>query len=62
MNLTEFAHIKPVCLPSAGAEFTGEATVSGWGKMETDGDMTSWWNIVTYDMNSPLCAGSMMLM
>ena len=62
MNLTEFAHIKPVCLPSAGAVFTGEATVSGWGKMETDGDKTSWWNIVTYDMNSPLCAGSMMLM
>ena len=30
ISLTEYPNIKPACLPSQDAEFTGDAIVSGW--------------------------------
>ena len=46
MALDQYPNIKPVCLPSQGAEFTGyTATVTGWG--ENDNYLhNSWLNEV----------------
>ena len=41
ISLTEFPHIKPVCLPSPGSLFPGAATVSGWGTLAHGGHMTA---------------------
>ncbi|XP_042856592.1 serine proteinase stubble-like [Penaeus japonicus] len=38
ISLTDYAGIKPVCLPSPVADFTGRnATVTGWGKLSYTG-------------------------
>ena len=41
MSLTEYPNIKPACLPEAGALFTGEAIVSGWGHVALESHGTS---------------------
>ena len=35
VSLTEYPHIKPACLPAAGALFHGEATLTGWGSVDS---------------------------
>ena len=35
ISLTAFPNIKPACLPASGALFTGPATVTGWGNVNT---------------------------
>ena len=43
--LDKYPHIKPVCLPDAGATFVGDAVVSGWGSVNVDINsitMNSW--------------------
>ena len=42
ISLTAFPNIKPACLPAAGALFTGPATVSGWGNVNTGSYSNSW--------------------
>lgn len=46
ISLTDYAHIKPACLPTEEAVLTGEATVSGWGNLATDTISTTWLNHV----------------
>jgi len=43
--LDKYPHIKPACLPDAGATFDGEAVVTGWGSVNADINsitMNSW--------------------
>jgi hypothetical protein len=48
VDLTAFPHIKPACLPAAGATFPDTpATVSGWGTLGSGGDLVAWLNKVT---------------
>ena len=44
VSLTDFPNIKPVCLPEPGAQFPGEAIVSGWGTETSGGYLTSYLN------------------
>ena len=75
VSLTDYPHIKPACLPSAGANFSGaEAVVSGWGTVNSSSHLNSWLHEVSvkvyedgdcgdYDSNlitdDMLCAGLM---
>jgi len=36
VSLDKYPHIKPACLPDAGATFTGKAVVTGWGSVNLD--------------------------
>ena len=40
VSLTDHPNIKPVCLPEAGAQFPGEAVVSGWGTEASGGEIS----------------------
>ena len=37
-----YPHIKPACLPDAGATFPGAATVTGWGTVASGSFQNSW--------------------
>ena len=40
--LDMYPHIKPACLPDAGALFPGDAVVSGWGTVGSGSYLNSW--------------------
>ena len=43
VSLTDYPNIKPACLPSAGANFSGAAAVvSGWGTVNSSSHLNSW--------------------
>ena len=57
--LDMYPHIKPACLPEAGALFPGEAVVSGWGTVGTGSYLNSWLHEVDVTVFSDGDCGSM---
>ena len=42
ISLTDYPNIKPACLPAEGAQFPGDAIVSGWGTVGSGMHLNSW--------------------
>ena len=42
VSLTDYPNIKPACLPAEGAQFPGDAIVSGWGTVGSGMHLNSW--------------------
>ena len=57
--LDTYPHIKPACLPDAGALFPGEAIVSGWGTVGSGSYLNSWLHEVDVTVFSDGDCGSM---
>ena len=52
-------NIKPACLPSAGAQFPGDAIVSGWGTVGSGSYLNSWLHEVNVTVFADGNCGSM---
>ena len=59
ISLTEYPNIKPACLPSQDAEFTGDAIVSGWGTVGSGMHLNSWLHEVNVTVFADGNCGSM---
>ena len=57
--LDMYPHIKPACLPDAGATFPGDAIVSGWGTVGSGSYLNSWLHEVDVTVFSDGDCGSM---
>ena len=57
--LDMYPHIKPACLPDAGALFPGDAIVSGWGTVGSGSYLNSWLHEVDVTVFSDGDCGSM---
>ena len=57
--LDMYPHIKPACLPDAGALFPGDAIVSGWGTVASGSHLNSWLHEVDITVFSDGDCGSM---
>ena len=57
--LDMYPHIKPACLPEAGALFPGSAVVSGWGTVSSGGNTNSWLHEVNLTVFADGNCGSM---
>ena len=57
--LDMYPHIKPACLPDAGALFPGDAIVSGWGTVGSGSHLNSWLHEVDITVFSDGDCGSM---
>ena len=59
VSLFDYPNIKPACLPSAGAQFPGDALVSGWGTIGSGSYLNSWLHEVNVTVFSHGNCGSM---
>ena len=57
--LDMYPHIKPACLPDAGALFPGQAIVSGWGTVGSGSYLNSWLHEVDVTVFADGDCGSM---
>merc|ERR1719384_1854520 len=59
VSLTDYPNIKPACLPAAGAQFPGDALVSGWGTIGSGSYLNSWLHEVNVTVFTDGNCGSM---
>ena len=59
ISLVDYPNIKPACLPASGALFPGDATVTGWGTVESKSHYASWLQKVNVTIFADGNCGSM---
>ena len=59
VSLTDYPNIKPACLPAEGAQFPGDAIVSGWGTVGSGSYLNSWLHEVNVTVFADGNCGSM---